>query len=436
MAPDDPVKADRPGIPVSREALKVLASYPLGAEQSPLELQKLSDEEAQSTRMVRNAQLMLEALAQSPQPLTKKLGLLNRRFVRQMVEELEFPDDLVGPWATRGTLDEDQVWLILALRHVLRIAGLARTLHGKVLITKKGERLRDPRHASELYDLLFSTYFLRFNIASADMYHDDDAMQDHIAFTLFRLGTLLREPTPLAAITDKLPRDEAVWAGGHLLSEFGINPDWQLHDALTRRVLIPLAEFGLLDYEPPPTDDGRPAIWLHRVESIRWVVTALFDRLVRLRIDDRLVDLAHVEPPRPVRTREPVGPTQWMSLSESIERFLRDMSGYDLRLATMLEGPLTLFEHSAGFQPLVSSDDKSPVERAISAIPWTINIAQRSFARRGRGELEPLATALTLYVVWCIDEGQVREEVGMGIIEGLKPHLPPDAGVIFKPSLN
>jgi hypothetical protein len=422
-------------IPVSRELVEEVANQPLGAPESPLVLLPLTQEDAQSARIVRNARVMLDALAEGPQPLTKKRGLLNRKFVRRMAEQMEFDEEFIGLRLTWGSLDEDQVWPLFALRHVLRIAGLSRTLHGKALITKKGEQLRSPEHASALYSLLFITYFTRYNIASSDLYPVDDSMQDYMGFTLLRVGTQLRTAQPIAEFAAGLPHDEMVWASGGLLAEFGVVPDWQLHGALRRRVLEPLVEFGLLSYELPPEPADQRRRWSERGSGARWSVTPLFDRLVALRVGEDLVDLAHVELPHAVRRREPVSPDQWLTVPESIERFARTISEGDPDVQRALMSQLAVLELSPVIgSRLASGDTRSPVERVIRFLPSTVGLAEKAWGRSGQTEM--LVTALVLYVSWCIDEGQVPEEVGVHVLEVLQPYLPTGFVLFGGPSMN
>lgn len=435
-AHDDAFEREHEKIPLSREFVTDIVSYPLLAPQSPLVLRALSNADASSTRIVRNAQRMLDAFAEGPQPLTKKLGQLNRRFVRRMSQELEFDPEFSRRYLRRDSFDEEQVWPLSALRHVLRIAGLIRTLHGKALITKTGEQLRSPERASELYALLLATYFTKYNIASTDAYSEDDTMQQHVAFALFRMGVQLRVPQPLAEFADRLPHDEAVWADGGILAEFGINPDWQLHGALTRRVLEPLIDFGLLSRELPAEHES-PRRRIDRETDAQWSLTPLFDRLVALRVEDRLVDLGSVEPPRPIRRREPVPREQWMTVAESIECFSRDVAPGDPQAQAIVTGRLMVFELASGSPAYtMPGDTKSPVERAIRSIPSTLKLAQRAWKDAPSDGLEVFVTILSLYVSWCIDEGQAPEEVGAQMLELLQPHLPADVVVYGDPSMN
>jgi hypothetical protein len=426
---------NRPGrpvdkVPVSRETVMEIVNHPLGSARSPLVLLPLSDEDAQSARIVRNAQRLLDVLAAGPQPLTQKFGFLNRRLVKQMAEALEFDEDLIRIRLGWGRLDEDQLWPLSALHDVLRIAGLARKLHGKLLITKKGERLRGSSHAGELFTLLFTTYFTRYNTAATDRYPEDGLMQAHVAFALFRMGIELRNPHALAEFADGLPHDDTVWSGELLASSFGVNPDWQLHGALTRRVLEPLVEFGLLECALPPESDDPHKRWIDRHHGRRWRVTPLFDRVVALRVGDVSVGLGQVEPPRAARQREPVPPREWLSVPESIDRFARTLSDGDPRIHSALIARLEVIPQSSHMRsPAIPGDAKSPVERVVRSIPFTIGVAEKAW--RGKpAELETTAAALSLYVAWCIDEGQVPGEIGARVLDVLQEHLP-EGVVVF-----
>jgi len=232
-----------------------------------------------------------------------------------------------------------------------------------------------------------------------------------------------------------LPHDELVWASGGLLTEFGVDPDWQLHGALRRRVLEPLVEFGLLSYELPPEPADQRRRWSERGSGARWSVTPLFDRLVALRVGEDLVDLAHVELPHAVRRHEPVSPDQWLTVPESIERFARTISEGDPDVQRALMSQLAVLELSPVIGSRLSSGaTRSPVERVIRSLPSTVGLAEKAWGKSGQTEM--LATALVLYVSWCIDEGQVPEEVGVHVLEVLQPYLPTGFVLFGGPSMN
>ena len=428
---------DQPMFEMTPDLLASMVNYPLCAPESPIVLTALANEDAESTRIVRNARRMLDALSQGPQKLTEKLHLLNRRFVRAMFEQFELEQSFVEIRRGWTTLDEDQVWQLSALRDVMQIAGLLRVLHGKVLITKRGEQLRDPRRAGDLHHILFTTYFLRYNIAATDRYPEDPEMQHHFAFVLFRLGTLLREPLPLVDFADRLPHDEDIWLRTASLSGFGFDPDWELHGALTRRVLEPLVDFGILSWNAAvPAKDKRLAA-LRQDTDRRWRITTLFDRFVALGIGERVVDLGQLAVAHaPTGAMRLVPVDEQMSVHESVEKFSCQVAGGDMAMQQALAGHLMMLE-LAGAAPFLSASggSKTPVERVIAEIPRLMK-AVSGGSKSGPETLAVIAAVFASYVVWCVQAGQARHEVAARAMASLEQWLPDDVVGEMRSSLN
>jgi len=425
-------------VEMTPDLLASIVNLPLGSPDSAVLLTGLSNKDAESTRIVRNARRVLDALSQGPQKLTEKTRQLNRRFVRAMFEQLELDEAFVEIRRGWRLLDEDQVWPLAALRHVMQIAGLLRVLHGRVLITKRGQQFRDPERAGDLHRLLFETYFLRYNIAATDRYPEDSVMQEHLAFTLFRFGTLLREPMPLVDFADRLPHDEDVWMGNAAFSEFGFDPDWQLHGALTRRILEPLVDFGMLSSRAGvPAKDRRIAA-LREDTDRRWSITPLFDRFVALSIGEQVVGLGNVLVQAPASAERMVPADERMSVRESVAAFSHQLSGGDPAMEQMLSAHLMMLE-LAGAAPFLSasSGSKTPVERAIAEIPRLMTMARDVDANKSRAvEATVIAAVFASYVSWCVQVGQARHEVGARAMVSLERWLPGDVVADIRSSLN
>ena len=431
-------RGDRTTVEMTRELLRSIVDFPMCAPESPIILTRLSDDDADSTRIVRNARCMLDAMSEGPQKLTEKMHWLNRKFVRAMFEQFELDEDFAAIRSGWGVLDEDQVWPLSALRDVMQIAGLVRVLHGKLLITKRGQQLREPGRGGELHHLLFTTYFLRYNIAATDRFAEDPEMQNHFAFSLFRFGTLLRKPLPVADFAERLPHDDDLWMKYTSPSDFAIDPDWELHGAMTRRILEPLVDFGLLiSAAGAPVKDKLTAL-LRGDADRRWSITPLFDRFVSLRLEDRVVGLGDVSVPAPAGAQRMTPVDKRMSVRESVEVFSREVSGGDRAIEQMLAMRLMMLELvvAAPFMRS-SSGSKAPIERAIAEIPRLMKMAEGVDAQKsGIAETAVIAAVFASYVDWCMDVGQARHEVGARAMVALKRWLPDEIVAASHNSLN
>lgn len=419
----------RTQVQLTRALLERIIETPIGDDECPIRINPLSAEEAGTTRIVRNAARLLDALDERPQKLTEKTRRLNRRFVRTMLETLELDEDIVTTRRAWSVVDEDQVRPLAMLRDLVQVARLGRVYRGQFVITKRGSELRAPDRAGELHHALLMGYLQRYNIAAADRFVDDPVMCDLLGAALLRLGTLLRTPLPLADFADRMPHDEGVWEEPvFLLYEFNINPGWRLHWALTQRVLEPLEEFGLLTSTIGDLGDERTAA-LREDSERRWQVTPLFDRVVALETDAGAVSLADVVVQPPVPTDELVPESQRMSVSESLDVYALSVTGGDRTMADSVRRRLLLLE-AIGDMPFGAAalGSRTAIEVAIAQIPILLKTPKENpELRHGHGEgMGVLALILAGYVTWCVTNGQARYEVAARALAALEPWMPDD----------
>ncbi len=419
---------DRRGrVQLTRAILDRMIEIPVGEDGCPIVISAPAAEEALSTRMVRNAISMLAALTAHPQKLTQKTRQLNRRFVRSMLEALEFDDDFAEIRLKWPVIDEDQVWPLARLRDLVQVARLARVHRAQLVITRRGDELRSPDRAGELHHTLLMTYLTRYNIAATDRYAEDHVMGGLLGPALFRFGTLLRKPLPLADFADRLPHDADVWEAPLSLLEFGIDPGWQMQAAITRRVLEPLAEFGLLaSAAGEPTGDKRTAR-LREDAVRRWQVTPLFDRVVALAADGCTLSLADVEVPLPPGARKLVPESQRMSVRESLDEYARSAAAGDPETAARLRQHLVFVERVSGVPFMTASvGSRTPIEATITRLPALLRtVTGKSGLRETRAdEVRVMAVICAGWVTWCVTHGQARHEVGAKALAELDPMLP------------
>ena len=401
---------------VTPALMRALLEFDLTAKGSPILLTPLGARDALSTRVVRNARIMLAAIAEEPQRLTEKLGLLNRKFVTRMFDELELPEGLRRDRSYSRVLDEDGVRPMMWLRLALEFAEFTEVRSGRVHATERGRELLAEERAGEMHLELYLSVAREVNMAAFDSYPQDDEMLGHMPFVLFRLGTLLRKPLALTAFAERLPHDDDLWVVSQPVNFEGVDPVRELATAFTIRVLEPLAEFGLLTSDDPmdgSTWPGRDATreeyvaWFNRDANRRWELTPLFDRFIAIRVDGTRVSLSAVDAPVPVE--QPFPPTHVMGLSEAIDAFILTAGGgADTGTADALGDMLAILELAAQFAHCLDGDH-TPVEHAVTLMPQAVGVVVRRKKSRDREiKTSLLAATFSAFALWAEDEGQAR----------------------------
>jgi hypothetical protein len=98
------------------------------------------------------------------------------------------------PGLSSGALDylkapnETDVWELHLTRVILQLAGLVRKHRGMWKATKKAQALLAEGRAGELYTLLFTTCFRRFNLGYLGGWGELKALQPAIAFSFYVLS--------------------------------------------------------------------------------------------------------------------------------------------------------------------------------------------------------------------------------------------------------
>ena len=89
------------------------------------------------------------------------------------------------------------------VHHNAVLAGLLRKVHGKLSLTKNGERLRQPTHRAELLQRVLTAFTEKFNWAYHDGYEAPTAGQTGWAFSIFLLLNFGSEARPLQFYANK-----------------------------------------------------------------------------------------------------------------------------------------------------------------------------------------------------------------------------------------
>lgn len=159
--------------------------------------------EAERSQLFRNARLVLHALAESGGTKATAGGNLNRKFVGEMLEQLDLaPATIEEIRAVNKVINEFDVWPLHITRVVLELAGLIRRHSGKFQVIQKRRDLMNDEHAGALYNLLFLTVFRKLNLAYLDSMSDVPSIEQTMAVSLFMVSRLTSEWVALEDIAE------------------------------------------------------------------------------------------------------------------------------------------------------------------------------------------------------------------------------------------
>ncbi|HVH66995.1 MAG TPA: hypothetical protein VM716_03935 [Gemmatimonadales bacterium] len=205
----------------------------------------LRPSEVERSVLVVNARRLLEALADARGVRVTGRGNLPRGFVAELVRRLSWASE---PW--EGPVQREQeVWPLHVTRVVLELAGLVARRGGRARVTRRGAALASADRAGELYVTLFRAYFRTFNLAYLDRLPAESDEQHLLPFALWSLSRLESSWRGAAKLAERLMPVDYVRRARAREDDL-IEPLYPV----IRRVIEPLADFGLLERRLPPGD--------------------------------------------------------------------------------------------------------------------------------------------------------------------------------------
>jgi hypothetical protein len=208
---------------------------------------KLELGDVATTRTFANARTLLRYEREHDSLAATDRGNLKVNAVNDLLDRMAFETDYVDDYraVTKRAIEED-VPPLHNLRVVCELAGLLRRYRKRFTITKAARGLMDDdARAGELYELLFRTWFRKFDIQYGGSIEWPE-LQHQLAYTLYRLPVVaadwclaenLLEHVVLPFALQQAPRSPSIY----------YNP---ADTALHHMVLTPLVDFGLLESTP------------------------------------------------------------------------------------------------------------------------------------------------------------------------------------------
>ncbi len=230
----------------------------------------LTVHEAEQSGFFRNVRTMVNALNESGGTRATEAGNLNRKFVGTMLEQLCIRPDIAETIrAVNQVINEQDVWDLHQTRVISELAGLIRKYRGMFKPIQKRSHLMEDENAGALYNLLFLTFFRKFNLAYLDRMNEAPLVQNTIAVSLFMLSIVTEQ---WVSVEDVPAFIFPVRVKEQILE--GSSFDFSSLVAYTR-IMRPLVHFGLLE--------ERRMGYRAREAEVR--KTDLFDRVLKFDVE-------------------------------------------------------------------------------------------------------------------------------------------------------
>jgi hypothetical protein len=234
----------------------------------------LDDADLAGARFVQNARVVLDALRSAGGTSATKAGNLNRAFVAEMLEQMQWGQgDLEFIRRGNKVINEQDAWDLHLVRVVLEVAKLIRRRKGRFTLTRAGRSMAEPEAIGPLAAHLFRVFFGRFNLAYLDRAPEEPDFQPLVPITLWRVGVEAREWQGMRSLADRvLPPELRKEPAGPLKPDMGAL-------VLRTRLVDPLVGFGLM--EERTANGTRPAAPWPGPTATEVRVAPLFDRMLR-----------------------------------------------------------------------------------------------------------------------------------------------------------
>jgi hypothetical protein len=243
------------------------------APNSPIQLaDDLSLEEVKHVLFFDQARQFLRLLEENKGAPLTATGNLNRAYVAQMIEKLDWLKRYAKPLLEGGlckVINEGDIMPLGVLHGVCEFGRLIHKRRNRVFLTNQARDLLADAQAGSLYRRLFLTLFRNFSLDFLSRFQPTPFVQHTIAVILWRLQLVASDWTAL----DHLPREVFLNSVGEQVRAASIWPE--VESAVLRDEIVhPLLWFGLLECDHIADECQRQGAIL------KFRKTPLFDRFL------------------------------------------------------------------------------------------------------------------------------------------------------------
>lgn len=130
---------------------------------------------------------LLKAVQATGEVKATSKGNLPTALCKELYAKKYILDEMIESGITKAYKEEDYP-AIHAAHIVSTKAGFLRILKGKIMLTKKAEKLLQPEHQPTLFEELLETYCTKFNWAYLDGIEDQSVAQNEMGFLMLLLS--------------------------------------------------------------------------------------------------------------------------------------------------------------------------------------------------------------------------------------------------------
>lgn len=155
------------------------------SKESPIQLQKLTKKDYSEIPLLNQIKYLTKLIAESGELKLTKKGFLQRKIVRDIYAQGFLKDKLIELDNSKIYKELDSQTINLT-RNIIEMSRLVKKRHGKLSLTKKGEKIIADDY--KLLKKIFTTYTQKFNWAYYDGYKNEDIAQLGFGFSLILLS--------------------------------------------------------------------------------------------------------------------------------------------------------------------------------------------------------------------------------------------------------
>lgn len=161
--------------------------YDTFGEKSPLQFRNdLDDATLDQIPLFRIAEEYLKIIQRDKQIKLTPLGALPKKVMVELYSKKILLDEHIESGLIKLWREQDCI-SIRSVRMTAELAGFVRKANGKVVLTKKGEKLLQPENRINLFKQFFQTFTEKFNWGFNDLYPEEPIGQLGWAFSVYML---------------------------------------------------------------------------------------------------------------------------------------------------------------------------------------------------------------------------------------------------------
>jgi len=253
--------------------------YETYTEGSPIGIKKdVPNEVYEKIPFIKGARMLFNAVGEKGLKLTPK-GSLPRKLSHDIFHEIGVSGSLYDATYKKSP-NQDDIIEVTNVKVICELAGLTKKRHGKLTLTKNGEKLSRPKNVSLLFEKIFTTNYKKFNLGYHDGYPDKTGFQNCFGYTLYMLLRYGNEMKTKKFYANKNLVAFPMLPGDFIEDSSYSTPEGRCESAYWVRIFLRfLKYYGFLEFQ------GKAESSWRRDENIAFKASDLFFEIFELKED-------------------------------------------------------------------------------------------------------------------------------------------------------